>query len=302
MTIFRIIEGHRCAVHPQQSCARPHAVVPQELAAFRLRSAKKSRCLPQVYSDSELEDDRDEVDTQSARSRESQVGEVYDRLANEQRRGNEDMIDVKEIQKVVETAMLAALAGLSYTFATLLKLEGYLSYVLPLPVVLSSVRSGPKYAIQCVIVVFLLLFILMGPVRAVTYVLVYGILSIALGVSFSSNSHWGISVPMGAAARLCGQGLYVMVTSWVTNENLLELLISNAHTLLDNMSSWVGSAGSASFGGVAITLVSMLAVNAVFYVYMMHVLYTIILNSMGYRVRPLPKMLQRFASGNSRYR
>jgi hypothetical protein len=301
MTASLTIVGHRCDWHLRHSCARQHAVVPQELAAVWFRAAKKCRCTSHVYSDSEMEDDREQIGVKRSRLRESQVGEVYDRLANEQQRGNVDMIDVQEIQKIVETAMLAALAGLSYTFATLLKLEGYLSYVLPLPVVLSSVRSGPKYAIQCVMVIFLLLFILMGPVRAVTYVLVYGILSIALGVSFSFNSPWGISVPMGAAARLCGQGLYVMVTSWVTNENLLELLISNAHTLLDNMSSWIGSAGSASFSGVAITLVSMLAVNAVFYVYMMHVLYTIILNSMGYKVRPLPKMLQRFASGNSQY-
>ena len=92
-----------------------------------------------------------------------------------------------EVRRVVETAMLAAVAGLAYTISTLLKLEGYLSYVLPLPVVLSAMRSRPgdiATPVQCVVVVFLLLFILLGPVRAVTYVLVYGMLSIALGVSF----------------------------------------------------------------------------------------------------------------------
>lgn len=223
---------------------------------------------------------------------EDAVPDVYEKLIRLQK-GDTSPQDEDDVKGLVETSMLAAVTGLSYTFATLLKLEGYLSYVLPLPIVLASVRSGFPSSINCVIVVFLLLFILMGPVRAATYVLVYGLLSLALGVSFRAGLPWTLSVPLGACARITGQWLYVIVTSWVTNENLLELLITNAHTLLDNMSSWMGSSGSASFSGVAITLVSMLVVNALFYVYMMHILYTIILGGMGYKVRPLPKQLSR---------
>jgi len=208
-----------------------------------------------------------------------------------------------EVRRVVETAMLAAVAGLAYTISTLLKLEGYLSYVLPLPVVLSAMRSRPgdiATPVQCVVVVFLLLFILLGPVRAMTYVLVYGMLSIALGVSFKTGISWAVSVPVGACARLAGQWMYIVVTSWVTNENLLELLITNAHTLLDNMSAWTGGAGSGtSFNAVGITLVSMLGVNALFYTYMMTLLYTILLRSMGYEVKPLPKFLQRATASAS---
>lgn len=244
-----------------------------------------------VYSDSDDDPADGTRSKKQALYGEDQVKNVYTRLHKLQE--DQNMSKDKDVRGLVETSMLAALAGLSYTFATLLKLEGYLSYVLPLPVVLCSVRSGIISSLHCVVVIFLLLFILMGPVRAVTYVLVYGLLSLALGISFRANLPWTLSVPLGACSRLTGQWLYIMVTSWVTNENLLELLITNAHTLLDNMSSWMGSAGSASFAGVAITLISMLAVNAVFYVYMMHILYSIILSSMGYVVRPLPKLLSR---------
>lgn len=58
----------------------------------------------------------------------------------------------------MDTAMMAAVSGLSYTLSTLLKLEGYLSYVLPLPIVLSALRSGSKNSIKCLFVTFLLLF------------------------------------------------------------------------------------------------------------------------------------------------
>lgn len=171
--------------------------------------------------------------------------------------------------------------------------------------------------------------VLMGPVRATTYVLVYGLLSVALGISFRLQLPWLFGIPLCSIARLSGQGLYILLSSWITSENLLYLLISNAQTLLvsniwiimyliegfverktsdpivsqiqcvcmqDNMSSWIGTSGSASFLGVAIALVSMLVVNSLFYVFMMHVLYTMILKNMGYKVNPLPQFLQRLAA------
>ena len=47
------------------------------------------------------------------------------------------------LQSLVETAMLAAVSGLAYTLATLLKLESYLGYFLPMPVIVAAMRSGP---------------------------------------------------------------------------------------------------------------------------------------------------------------
>ena len=74
--------------------------------------------------------------------------------------------------------------------------------------------------------------VLMGPVRATTYVLVYGLLSVALGISFRLQLPWLFGIPLCSIARLSGQGLYILLSSWITNENLLYLLISNAQTLL----------------------------------------------------------------------
>ena len=39
--------------------------------------------------------------------------------------------------------MLAAVSGLAFTLATLLKLESYLGYFLPMPVIVAAMRSGP---------------------------------------------------------------------------------------------------------------------------------------------------------------
>ncbi len=50
------------------------------------------------------------------------------------------------LQKLVATAMMAAVGGLAFVLATTLKLEGYMGYFLPLPVVLSGMRAGPSSA------------------------------------------------------------------------------------------------------------------------------------------------------------
>lgn len=53
--------------------------------------------------------------------------------------------------------MLAAVTGLAYTVGNLLRLEGYLAYGLPLPIVLAALRSGPLPALKTLAVAVLLL-------------------------------------------------------------------------------------------------------------------------------------------------
>ena len=47
------------------------------------------------------------------------------------------------MQRLVETAMLAAVGGVLYTLATVLKLQGYSAYVQPMPIVVAAMRWGP---------------------------------------------------------------------------------------------------------------------------------------------------------------
>ena len=53
--------------------------------------------------------------------------------------------------------MLAAVTGLAYTIGHLLRVESYLAYVLPLPLVLAALRSGPAAALKTLTTTFLLL-------------------------------------------------------------------------------------------------------------------------------------------------
>ena len=61
------------------------------------------------------------------------------------------------VQSLVETAMLASVSGLAYLLSSLLKLENSLGYLLPLPVVLASLRSGKGAGFRTVAATFFLL-------------------------------------------------------------------------------------------------------------------------------------------------
>ncbi|PRW59295.1 hypothetical protein C2E21_2172 [Chlorella sorokiniana] len=194
--------------------------------------------------------------------------------------------------------MLAAVTGLAYTVGNLLRLEGYLAYGLPLPIVLAALRSGPLPALKTLTVAVLLLLILMGPVRAATYLLVYGVLSLTLGVSWALRLPWLLSVPLGALARIAGYFAYIALSSFVTNENLLALMMTNVYSLLDQLSVALGTSGAPPPLAVAVVLASLLFVNSLMYVFLMHVLYAIMLRAMGMgQQMRLPKFAERFVAG-----
>ena len=59
---------------------------------------------------------------------------------------------------LVETAMFAAVGGLAFSIAAVLKLQGYMGYLLPMPIVLSAIRSGPAVARKTTVATAFLLF------------------------------------------------------------------------------------------------------------------------------------------------
>lgn len=131
--------------------------------------------------------------------------------------------------------------------------------------------------------------------RAATYLLIYGVLSLALGLAWAARLPWAASVPLAAGARIAGYLAYVLLSSWVTQENLLQLLLSNVTALLDQCSALLGTAGAPPPAAVATVLCCLLFVNALMYCLLMHVLYAIVLRALGAGdALRLPRFAQRF--------
>ncbi|KAL0045230.1 hypothetical protein WJX82_001245 [Trebouxia sp. C0006] len=199
-------------------------------------------------------------------------------------------------KSLVETAMLAAVSGLAFTLATLLSLESYLGYFLPMPVVVAAMRSGPAAGRKTMTATCFLLLLLLGPIRAITYFFMHGLLALSLGALWHWRAHWGITLVTGSITRLLGTLGYFLVTSWTLNEDLFSLLLSNVYSLLDRIA---GGSGTPSPAVVAIVVGCLFAVNCILYVCVMHAVYIPLLQGMGYKTSELPQFVQRIIARRS---
>lgn len=73
---------------------------------------------------------------------------------------------------------------------------------------------------------------MLGPLRAITYVLMHGGLAAALGTMWVWQWPWAASILAGAGLRMAGQLGYLVLSSLTMNENLFAVMLANVHNLL----------------------------------------------------------------------
>jgi hypothetical protein len=74
--------------------------------------------------------------------------------------------------------------------------------------------------------------VLLGPLRALSYVLNHGLLAATLGTLWQNKAGLVICVLVGAVVRMAGQVLYLILTSVTMNENMFALVLSNVYNML----------------------------------------------------------------------
>ncbi|KAL0556515.1 hypothetical protein IC582_005029 [Cucumis melo] len=82
---------------------------------------------------------------------------------------SENGVVYKKTLAMVECSMFAALNGLVYFLSNSLALENYFGCFFCLPIVISSMRWGISAGRKTMVATFLLLLVLSGPVKALTY-------------------------------------------------------------------------------------------------------------------------------------
>ncbi len=81
---------------------------------------------------------------------------------------------------------------------------------------------------------------LLGPLRAVSYLLIHGLLAASLASLWCIKANFWLCVGLGAAVRMAGQLLYLVLSSVTMNENLFAIMMSNVYAML--VSAWVSMA------------------------------------------------------------
>jgi len=197
------------------------------------------------------------------------------------------------LRPLVETAMFSALSGVLYTAFSTVGIDRYLGYLLPLPAVVASVRSGGWTGIHVVLCTAALLTVLQGPLRASVFVFMHGLVGATLGWVWALKLPWRAVVPLAAVAKVLGVLGYVSVSSWVLQDNLFNLVVTNVSLMLDHVGPLLGFTGSPGAAAIAVAFAAVMFIQAVWYIFMTQVLYTILIRILGYETLPLPRFVSR---------
>lgn len=132
--------------------------------------------------------------------------------------------------------------------------------------------------------------VLLGPIRALSYLFAHGLEAATLGALWRWRVHWGASMAAGILVRVASQLGGLLISSWAVNENLFALLLESTTSLLERLLG----AGGAPHHTVILTCIGVIfLINALVYVALMHLLYLFMLQRMGFRTTQLPAALLR---------
>ncbi|XP_030481430.1 uncharacterized protein LOC115698495 [Cannabis sativa] len=195
---------------------------------------------------------------------------------------------------LVECSMFAALTGLVYFLSNSLAIENYFGCFFSLPIVISSMRWGIPAGRKTMVATTMLLLVLSGPVKALTYLLKHGLVGLTMGALWRSGSDWKLSIFLCTIVRALGAVGYVLITSFIIRENILALITINIHASLTFLITAAGVYTVPSMNTIYIIFGVLVFLNSGSFVFLLHLLYSVFLTRLGLRASlRMPKWLEK---------
>lgn len=196
--------------------------------------------------------------------------------------------------RLVECSMFAAVAGLAYLISNSLAIENYFGCFFALPIVVSSMRWGVAGGRKTMVATAVLLLVLSGPVKALTYVLMHGLLGFTMGSLWRLQVSWSLSIFLCTLVRAVGAVGYVLTSSFLIQENILALITINVHATLTLIFNSLGFNTVPSMNTIYVIFSTLLLINCSFFVFLLHILYGLFLTRLGMKASlRLPRWLEK---------
>lgn len=196
--------------------------------------------------------------------------------------------------QLVECSMFAALTGLVYFLSNALAIENYFSCFFSLPIVISSMRWGIDAGRKTMVATTILLFVLSGPVKALTYLLKHGIVGYTMGTLWRLETSWSLSVFLCAIVRSIGAVGFVLISSFLIRENILALITINIHASLTFVLTAAGVNSIPSMNFIYTLFGILVLLNGGCFMFLLHMLYSVFLTRMGMKSSlKLPRWLKK---------
>ncbi|KDP29323.1 hypothetical protein JCGZ_18244 [Jatropha curcas] len=224
-----------------------------------------------------------------------------------QKREDDDAINATEFEdlaqdgvvyqntlRLVECSMFAAVTGLVYFLSNSLSIENYFGCFFSLPIVISSMRWGVAAGRKTMVATAMLLFVLSGPLKALTYLLTHGILGFTMASLWRLRADWGLSIFLCTIARSIGAMGYLFTSSFLIRENILTLITINIHASLTLIFTAIGVNVIPSMEVIYAIFGILVLLNSGFFVFLLHLLYSVFLTRLGMKDSlRLPRWLEK---------
>ncbi|KAF7131567.1 hypothetical protein RHSIM_Rhsim09G0116700 [Rhododendron simsii] len=225
--------------------------------------------------------------------------------SNEYKKNSDDTVEVEEdlaidgavyqkTLRLVECSMFAAVGGLAYFLSTSLSIESYFGCFFALPILISSLRWGVAAGRKTMVATAMLLLVLSGPVKALTYLLMHGLVGVTMGTLWRLKAKWSLSIILCAFVRALGAVGCVLITSFLIRENILKLITVNIHASLSYIVTTVGINAIPSMDVIYLIFGTLVVLNCGFFVFLLHILYALFFIKFGMKASlKLPRWLEK---------
>ena len=188
--------------------------------------------------------------------------------------------------RMVETAFLASTASLIWFINYYFPLGPLLRIFFPVPIALLYLRWGNRAAWMATGVSGLLLSVLMGPTRSILFVMPFGLLGVLLGAVWQRRVSWVFSIGLGTLLGALGFFFRFWLLSVLSGVDTWVYSI----TQVTNLAEWVflklGLLTQPSVFLIQIIAITMVFVNNVIYLFVVHLAAWLLLDRLG---NPIPR-------------
>ncbi|HWR44082.1 YybS family protein [Sporomusa sp.] len=128
------------------------------------------------------------------------------------------------VRPIVEGGVLTAVAILFALISTYVPVIGaFVNLIWPVPIVLLGVRHGYKWSILAVVASGIIIALLMHPLTAISVVVGFGLIGIALGYALRQGFSPAKALALGSAASLVSKAAVIAISAAVMGFNPLNL-------------------------------------------------------------------------------
>ena len=200
---------------------------------------------------------------------------------------------------IIETSYLASFSSLLWVALYYLPIGGaLLRLILPLPIILLHLRRGSKTAFEGLIIQFLLLFIIMGPVRGTLFLFPYGILAFWLGWCWFKKKNWGLSFTVGTILGTFGFFLRIVALSTLVGDNLWVIITRASYGLIDKFIELFNLPFSPSIKIIQLFAILLIIFQEMIYVLTIHIVAYYLFPRLNSTIPDPPKILDNLVDFN----